>query len=541
MHCETRGYYTTILRQIHLASSTDMGKTWKYEGPIVTRDNPDLSLPNGRETSGLYWDGGEGDFFIYVDDKEGYIYLYTNSYTWPKPGVRAPYFFRHHVARCKISDKMAPGKWQKFYNGTWTQPGLGGKASDVNAYYVMYNTYLKKYLSFNYDNSISTCTDLSKQDWTPCFKIKGDYWGGTESFAWLITNANKTNTYLGGKTLFLYSYWQKKFSGLYKIEFGLGVTPDSQGYIVGFANVPQESADPSKLYLYGSQYNSPDPLESLHFRRINCSNPELLYSSGWVAEKNDSLYGKTTMVNGTAGSNFQFSFKGKDIYWRSVKCPDCGKADVYLDDVFQRTVDCWAATTTPFQFAFIKKSLDSNSIHHIKIIVRGDKNPKSIGTNIKNLLFEYSAESYCASDGFSSVMGKNNWYYLQKTGRIYTQMVFKDPYWVGSDGNELGYYHMATQRAEAVRKWTAPHSGKILIEGNILIDTANKEGVEVEIKKNNKKIWHSKFIKSENPKSYNFRLYVKKSDAVYFIVDKNSKSTLEKVGWDPSITYKDYQ
>src|SRR5665213_175865 len=231
MHCETRGYYTTILRQIHLPSSTDMGKTWKYEGPIVTRDNPDLSLPNGRETSGLYWDGGEGDFFIYVDDKEGYIYLYTNSYTWPKPGVRAPYFFRHHVARCKISDKMAPGKWQKFYNGTWTQPGLGGKASDVNAYYVMYNTYLKKYLSFNYDNSISTCTDLSKQDWTPCFKIKGDYLGGPESFAWLITNANKTNTYLGGKTLFLYSYWQKKFSGLYKIEFGPGVTPDSQGYI----------------------------------------------------------------------------------------------------------------------------------------------------------------------------------------------------------------------------------------------------------------------------------------------------------------------
>ena len=37
------------------------------------------------------------------------------------------------------------------------------------------------------------------------------------------------------------------------------------------------------------------------------------------------------------------------------------------------------------------------------------------------------------------------------------------------------------------------------MEGNILIDTANKKGVEV--KKNNyKKIRHSNFMKSENPK-----------------------------------------
>ena len=540
MHCETRGYYTTILRQIHLASSTDKGKTWKYEGPIITRDDPNLPLPNGRENSGLYWDGGEGDFIIYVDNQGGYIYLYTNSYTWPKPGVKAPYFFRHHVARCKISDKMAPGKWQKFYNGTWTQPGLGGKASDVNAYYVMYNTYLKKYVSFNYDNSISTCSDLSKQDWTPCFKIKGDYWGNSESFAWLVTNVNKTDTYLGGQTLFLYSYWQKNFFGLYKIKFGQGETSNEEGYVVGFADSSVVSRDPSKLYLYGSQYNSSDPEESSHFRRINCSNPEVSYSSGWAAEKNDSFYGKTAMVNGIAGSELQFSFKAKNIYWRAVKGPDCGKADIYIDGVLQRTVDCWAATTTPFQFAFIKKGLDSNRIHDIKIIVRGDKNPKSVGTNIKNLLFEYSAESYCASDGFSSVLGKNNWYYMQKTGNFYTSLVFKDPKWVGNDFNELGYSTMATKGGEVVRKWMPPHPGKILMEGDIKIDTANMDGIEVEVKKNNKIIWHSKVLKSENTRHYNFRIYVKRGDAIYFILKKNSNGTHEMVTWDPAITYENY-
>jgi hypothetical protein len=538
MHCETRGYYTTILRQIHLASSSDMGETWKYEGPIITRDDPNSPLPTGRETSGLYWDGGEGDFFIYVDKREGYIYLYTNSYTWPKPGIKAPYFFRHHVARCKISDKMAPGKWQKFYRGTWSEPGLGGKASGVNAYYVMYNTYLGKYVSFNYDNSISVCTDLSKQDWTPCFKIKGDYWGGTKSFAWLVTDSSKTNSYCGGNTLFLYAYWEKKFSGLYKIVFGSGQTSDSLGYVVGFAKEPEVSAGTSKLYLYGSQYDSPDSMESNHYRRISSLNPGISYSAGWKAEKNDNYYGKTAMVNETAESTIQFSFKGKDIYWRCVKGPDGGKADVYIDNLFQKTVDCWASPATPFQFAFIKRGLDSNKIHTIKIIVSGDKNKKSSGTKIRNLLFEYTAESYQASDGFSSVMGKNNWYYLQKTGGIYTNMIFKDPLWVGYGGSEVGYFDMTTQRTEAVRKWIAPNAGIIRVEGDIRIGELNTGVVKVEIQKNNKNIWTSKLVKSEEHVSHDFTVHVKKGDAVYFIVKKNKKSTNEKVAWNPSITYK---
>lgn len=64
---------------------------------------------------------------------------------------------RYRVARCAIADKMAPGKWKRFYNGKWEEPGLGGKASFVPAKYVMYNTYLKKYLSFNYGSGISFC------------------------------------------------------------------------------------------------------------------------------------------------------------------------------------------------------------------------------------------------------------------------------------------------------------------------------------------------------------------------------------------------
>lgn len=538
LHCETRGYYTTILRQIHLASSTDMGLTWKYEGPIITRDDPKLPLPNGRESSGLYWDGGEGDFILYVDAKEGYIYLYTNSYTWPKPGVKAPYFFRHHVARCKISDKMAPGKWQKFYNGTWSEPGLGGKASDVNAYYVMYNTYLGKYISFNYGNSLSVCSDLSKQDWTPAFNIKEDYWGGKKSFAWLVTNADKTDTYSGGKTLFVYSYWEKSFHGLFKIDFDKGQTPADDGYMVGYAEGPQTSMDTTKLYLYGSRYESSDPVESKHFRKINSLNPEVSYSPEWIPEKNDSYYGKTSMTSGSAGSSIKFSFKGSDIYWRAVRGPDCGKADVYLDDVFQKTIDCWASPVTPFQFAFIKEGLDPEIIHTIKIVVRDDKNQKSTNRSIRHLSFAYSADSYRASDGFSNVMGKNNWYYQQRTGKNYTNMIFKDPFWSGTGGSNLEYFGMTSGRSDAVRKWVAPKAGKVLIEGAIEIEKDTLGGVSAEIRKNNKKIWFLESAKFRKPAFHHLTTRVRLGDAIYFIVKNNNVNSTEKVIWDPAITYE---
>lgn len=538
MHCETRGYYTTILRQIHLATSADKGITWKYEGPLVTRDDPKAPLPTGRESSGQYWDGGEGDFLLYVDTRGGYFYLYTNTYTFAKPGVNSPPFFRHHVARCRISDKMAPGKWQKFYNGAWGEPGLGGKASDVDAYYVMYNTYLGKYISFNCDNSISVCDDLSRQDWTPCIKIPGKYWGNTDAFAWLVTDAGKTDTYTGGKTLFLYSYWEKAFHGLYKIDFGPGKTPDTAGYMVGYAWGFPTSAEPMKLYLYGSRYESSDSIERMHCRRVDCLNPQTAYSGIWTEDTSDSYYGKTAMETGTAKNSMQFSFRGKDIYWRAVKGPDGGKADVYLDDVFQKTVDCWASPVTPFQFAFIKRGLDPTVTHIIKVVVRGDKNPRSTGTEVRHLLFQYSADSYCASDGFSNVMGKNNWYYQQGNNGVYTDMVFRDPYWAGSDSSEVGYFHMTPGKGDAVRKWVAPQMGRIRVEGNIKLENDSTGTPSVEILKNNREsCWASGSVDAEKPLYYDFTIPVKQGDAVYFIVKREGGNRREKVIWDPAVTY----
>jgi len=542
LHCETRGYYTTILRQIALASSTDKGLTWKYEGLVMTRDDPEQPLPTGRESSGLYWDGGEGDFYLFADEKEGFVYLYTNHYVWSKSGTDGPPFgfftyLRHHVARCAIKDKLAPGKWRKFYNGNWSEPALGGRASEVNACYVMYNSFLKKYISFDYNSSISFCTDLSRQDWSPRFKIPGDPWGGPPASAWHVLNEEKNNVYTGGKTLWLYSYWEKKFYGLYKIDLSRGETPAVDGYAAGYAGQPVTSMDPSGLYLPGSRYESDDPIESRRTRRVSSSSREMTYTGTWTDESNREYLESKARVATTAGCRILFDFKGSDIYWRAVKGPDCGMADVYIDDVLEKTVDCYASPMTPYQFAFIRKGLDPGRTHTLKIIVRGDKNPQSSGTVIRHMLVEYSAESYRASDGFCNVMGKNNWFYQYRNGMTYSDMTFRDPFWTGSDQTSLGYVHMTAGTSDAVRKWMAPHDGMVRVEGEIGTDQPDVAGVLAEIRKNNSEVWPSKPVLSGKIVTYDLILTVQKGDAIYFII-KRIGTRSEKVTWDPVVTYQ---
>jgi len=549
MHCE---YLETevssmVQRQIHLASSTDKGLTWKYEGPIVTRDDPNSSpWHNPNEFSGVYYDGGAGDFFIYVDQKEGYVYLFAGSYVWSKAESWRKGFMRHIVARCAMKDKMQPGKWQKFYNGKWEEPGLGGKASYVDAYYVMYNTYLKKYISLNYGNGITVCSDLTKQDWSPLVKVPGDYWGGSGTKAWHVTDANKTDIFTGGQTLYLYSYWdaqQQPVAKKYKIELSNGGISNENGYAPAnmFSN-EIVTMDPTTFYPVEPLYESSDPIESRRTRRVYSNNPEMSYSGQWGDEDYDAPSTDRAVKAGKiAGNSVQFTFRGADVYWRAVKGPDCGKADVYIDGKFQKTVDCFANKNTAYQIAFMKTGLDARSDHTIKVVVKNEKDNLSTGTTIRHLLFEYSADSYRASDGYSSIKGKNGWYYQQKSGQVYhSDMVFKLSKWVGNmcNGictNEIGLNHMLAAASDVVRKWIAPHEGTVRIEGKITREGFDVSTPDVAILLNDKEVWPLE--KGTEKQTHDFMLKISQGDAVSFVLKGGCDRNPVMVYWDPLITY----
>ncbi|MGW3233391.1 RICIN domain-containing protein [Kitasatospora sp. NPDC001095] len=115
---------------IDYAVSTDQGRTWTIKDHVITSPystlrGDDTAFPNQT------YDYGDGDPRLFVDTASGYFYVYYGSRIVPKAGVGGSTGGLAHVARAPMSAKMAPGSWQKWYDGTWSQPGRGGLESNM--------------------------------------------------------------------------------------------------------------------------------------------------------------------------------------------------------------------------------------------------------------------------------------------------------------------------------------------------------------------------------------------------------------------------
>ncbi|WP_198676458.1 RICIN domain-containing protein [Kribbella monticola] len=113
---------------IDYAVSTDQGKTWTIKSHVITspystKRNDSTAFPNQT------YSYGDGDQRLFVDTASGYFYVYYGSRIIDKAGGWKN--FRQHVARAKMSSKMAPSSWQKWYDGSWSQPGVGGLESNL--------------------------------------------------------------------------------------------------------------------------------------------------------------------------------------------------------------------------------------------------------------------------------------------------------------------------------------------------------------------------------------------------------------------------
>ncbi|MFI9816797.1 RICIN domain-containing protein [Saccharothrix variisporea] len=113
---------------IDYALSTDQGKTWTIKdhaitSPYSTKRGDTTAFPNQT------YHYGTGDQRLFVDTASGYFYVFYGSRIVDKSGGWKAFY--GHVARSPIASKMAKGSWQKWYDGTWTQPGIGGRESTM--------------------------------------------------------------------------------------------------------------------------------------------------------------------------------------------------------------------------------------------------------------------------------------------------------------------------------------------------------------------------------------------------------------------------
>ena len=90
-----------------IAISSDEGLTWTDLGTVIT----------GRDSPRRGSISGEGDCTM-IDGRDGYLYAYClRNSDWQTIVARAP-----------VSE---PTAWRKYFEGNWSEPGLGGRATAI--------------------------------------------------------------------------------------------------------------------------------------------------------------------------------------------------------------------------------------------------------------------------------------------------------------------------------------------------------------------------------------------------------------------------
>ncbi|WP_329059878.1 RICIN domain-containing protein [Amycolatopsis sp. NBC_01480] len=113
---------------IDYAVSTDGGHTWAIKAHVITTPYSSKRGDTATFPQQTYY-YGDGDQRLLVDTASGYFYLYYGSRVVDKNGGWKAFY--EHVARAPIAGKMASGSWQKWYDGKWSEPGVGGRESNM--------------------------------------------------------------------------------------------------------------------------------------------------------------------------------------------------------------------------------------------------------------------------------------------------------------------------------------------------------------------------------------------------------------------------
>src|SRR5262249_33851751 len=107
--------------QIGAALSFDGGNSFQDLGPVlVSGDGYDCSSQNG------YLAGGHGDFSVVLDRDRHYFYFLFTNYAGRlrSQGVA--------IARMPYESRWGPvGAATKYFEGGWTEPGIGGRMSAI--------------------------------------------------------------------------------------------------------------------------------------------------------------------------------------------------------------------------------------------------------------------------------------------------------------------------------------------------------------------------------------------------------------------------
>jgi hypothetical protein len=124
----------------------------------------------------------------------------------------------------------------------------------------------------------------------------------------------------------------------------------------------------------------PEPTPDIYV--LNSRNQYIKYDGAWTRYGGLSGYYKEDVQStDIIGDSFQYTFTGIQAKLYGTKGYWCGKADIYIDNVFKSTIDTYSASVLLQELWFDTGKLPLGD-HTIKLIVSG-KNPKSQSNTIE--------------------------------------------------------------------------------------------------------------------------------------------------------------
>jgi hypothetical protein len=218
--------------------SYDDGNSFQDLGIVLSAgDHPDCTALNG------YFAGGHGDFSVIRDRESEYLYFLFGAYGGETPGQGIG------IARMLAANARTPvGAVWKYYQGAWSQPGIGGQATpifpatvswrdaDTDSFWgpsVHWNTYLRQYVVMmnraccwpdwpQEGVYITTNADLNNPEgWTPPKKIleHGDW------YPWVMGTGRGETSSEAGQRIRLFVRQTSEWEILFRKDEEAGTEP----------------------------------------------------------------------------------------------------------------------------------------------------------------------------------------------------------------------------------------------------------------------------------------------------------------------------
>ncbi|WP_116062324.1 right-handed parallel beta-helix repeat-containing protein [Cohnella phaseoli] len=156
---------------------------------------------------------------------------------------------------------------------------------------------------------------------------------------------------------------------------------------------------------------------------------------------------------------------------------------------------------------------------------------------------------YQASQDFGAIRQGPVWSYQYWEGTTYSNLTaYYNPWNMWRDGTTfltVGKYEQSPDARDAVRTWTAPFAGTIIVTANGRIAASNSEdGVLVKMMHESSQVWPTsgwQTVTSSTPADFpDQSLSVAKGDRLHFIVNRNGNNFGDTTAWDPIVTYTDW-